>query len=233
MPLPRTAPAAFLVLALALASQLEAQEREVGPEGSSVLERTSLTISLGGPLDLPEPFTVSLCPQFRPTSLDLRARFQLTRHFFVAGSGERVAEPRDECVSVVAPPPPVPPEGPFVRPFRRYPDGIAAFPHTVWGTRLGAVLRDEDYGVVAGVTGGLSWIPSKDLRGPVAGLHAAVDIPRLPVALAALVDWHRYDVPLRVGEAHFMDGQLVSTTEVEVPVRSQFWVVRLGFQIGG
>ncbi len=197
---------------------------------TGIAERSSLTISLGGPLDLPDAFTSAVCPQFRPSSLDFRARFHLTRHLFLVGNGERVGGVRDGCVGGPVPPPP--PEGPFVRPLRMHPEGLEDSPYAVWGTRLGAAIRDEAFGVVAGVSGGLSWIPSKDLRGPVAGVHATVGIPGLPVALAALVDWHRYDVPVRVGEAEFMDGELVRTTLEEAQERTQLWVVRLGFEIG-
>jgi hypothetical protein len=162
------------------------------------------------------------------SSLDVRLRVRLTPYLFASGTAARFSSDPEPCVNGLVPP--IPPEGPFVRPFRSYTSGMDEYPFRAYSVRLGSALSPDGLDASAGVTVGVSWIPSKELIGPVLGLQTAIGLPRVPLSLTALVDWHRFRIPVLVGERQYLDGDLVESTANLESETAGFTFLRLGLE---
>jgi hypothetical protein len=211
----------LLVLGLVLATDAEGQVQ--GPDG-----RIAFAATVGRMSSAPEQFTTAICPDPHPSSVDARLRIRLTRYLFAAGTLARYSSSPEPCVNGLVPP--VPPQGPFVRPIRSYPAGMDEYPFGAYGVRLGGALSPEGLRASAGMSAGISWIPSKELVGPVLGFQTAIGLPRVPLSLTALVDWHRFRIPVLLGERQYFDGVLVESTARLESETTSFTVLRLGLE---
>jgi hypothetical protein len=191
--------------------------------------RVALEVTTGRMSSPPDQFSTAICPDPRPSAVDLRVRLRLTPHLFAMGTATRYSDSPGLCVNGLVPP--IPSEGPFVRNTRGYPPGTNEYPYRSYSLRLGGAVSPEELDTALGVSGGVSWIPSKELMGPVVGGYGAVGIPRVPASLIVSMDWKRYRIPVVFRTWEYFDGELVGASSRLESETTSFRVWRLGVEV--
>lgn len=181
-------------------------------------------LTLGLTPNLAEGFaTDQICPKRSGISASARVTFALTRIIQVEALGEAFTGPGVDCIS--APPPPVPPSGPYAQTFDYYEARITD-PPTVLSLRAGGLWPKAGPLALRPYVG-IARFAGKGITTPEAGLTIVGGGHRLRFLLEAEGWW--YSVPKQHREEEFFDGQLVRRSLTEHGVRTFTTIFRISF----